>query len=154
MPTVVNKSQPVISGGMYPMSAYSRMLLFRMRPERVGFMNDFGVTSVIGQRVWILGVDVWFNNIAQAGWMMLENSVMYGVNKDADFPEIRDNWESVLQYSRSGTKSFLYYGEKGHMHFNMKMLLKGQAWRFGFVSQIFGAGVECMVMFGIEIAEG
>lgn len=154
MPLIINRSQQIVTAGVYPRSVYSRMLLFRMTVPAIAPFMDGGVTPVVGQRVWILGIDIWIYPMAAAGWLGIESSFMYGTQQETNLTVIRTQWESLMRFSRPGTQSVFYFGPGGHQHYDMNVLLKGQAWRFGLVSSQAIVCPQCNVMVGLHICEG
>lgn len=154
MPIVINKSQQMLKAAVYPISAYSRVVYIRVPLIAAVLLHGGGHTPGLGNRIWLQGIDVWFQPMNAFGFMIVNLSLMAGGAREPDPVNIRDTWEPIMHASYGPTETILLQGNDIHMHFTMSKLYVGEARRFGVYAEILGIGVDCMGLVAFQIAEG
>jgi len=152
--TIVPRNQQMAVAQAHPKPYYSRTVLMRMKLERVGDMRAGGITPPLGNRLWLLGVDVWFMSTVDNGFMSLQLDLKVGTTEETDLLVIRDKWEPVMRSSYGPADTILVYGRSIHLHFDMMRFFEAEAKRFAMVCSIIGVGVECMGLVAWHISEG
>lgn len=151
---IVGRNQQAAMRAAHPKPYYSRTVLMRMMLERVGDMRAGGVTPPLGNRLWLLGVDVWFMSTTDNGFMSLAVDLKVGTTEESDLLVIRDTWEPVMRSSYGPTDTMMVYGRDIHLHFDMMRFFEAEAKRLAMVATIVAAGVECLGLVAWHISEG
>ncbi len=138
MAELISKGQPVRVGVMYPKSVYSRVVSCVAYIK--GDPDARGYTPVLGERVWLRGVDVWpsrdYSAVVGAG---ISFRILHGSGKPATAVEIRE-WTNILPVywpdgiGRDWTQGCPFF----HMRWNVNRLFEGGAQRFGIWLEVSG----------------
>jgi len=154
MSKVVNKSQQVITAGFYPRSMYTRVVSVALAVPDDGVWY-YVLTQVLGNKVWLLNVDVWLSpkviNPAQITIFDL-----YAGSVDPGTAIALREWDGIVPiYDRVRTRTFWIATDGSeHFHWTMSRYYKGESRRFGLAGQRpMGLGNEYMKA-SFEICEG
>lgn len=154
MAQVVNKSQQVVTGGLKPGSAYSRVISVNMAldPDDVW---RFAVSPSVGLSVRLLKVQIWFRAKAANVNQWTEFEVVSG----SVFPNTiggMDSWERILPvYDQTGAVGlWRCYDGRDNFSWDMCKIYSGQARRFGIVAMRSTNWGEDSVYASFHISEG
>jgi len=153
MPRVINKVQQVLHTGIYPMSMYSRVVSLRLvlRPL---LGEAFVITPVVGNNVWLLGVDVWPDVKAVDNDQVSYFRLYAGAGEQVNADGVKA-WENILPLS-ANLPGETYWGVLDGMpgfHWTMAKYFKGNSRRFGIVGTRFGEDFG-MLYVSFQISEG
>jgi len=129
MAKLLSKQQRIQAGVTAPQSVYSTVVnMAQVLPQPANLAFCF--TRALGQRLWLLDIDVWiFGKPVDPGdswWFYLRR----GFQRPGDIAEVAQ-WENILPLqSPTGLWSWHGYGTPAHMHWEMQTLYTGQSQRF------------------------
>lgn len=151
---VVNRNQQEAVRRAYPKPAYSRVInLTLLVPEGLG-AEDFAVSPPIGNRVWLLGVDLlilnWEVDVVSRGFIYIST----GTDKKVNGGEIATQWDPVIRNYGGPKPGFYYSGIKDQFHWSMMKFYEGTGRRFGAVAESLTEISKWMVWISFEISEG
>ena len=153
MPIIVNRSQQIRVAGVYPISAYARVVSFFINiPDDVAWHH--ATTPVIGQRVWLLRVTIRHcpRPANPANYTLFE--VMTGRMRALTLADI-GTWEHVIPNIAEGGPSISMKLGDGCLTWEeeMSVLYVGDARRFGILAKRVGTGTDDFYV-SFLIAEG
>lgn len=153
MPLVLTKSQQLLAGAMYPISAYTRVVGFLLDVPADNLWHHAS-THVLGQRLWLLRVKIRHipRAVNPANYTSFE--IKTGKMQAVTHADI-DAWEFVIPVmAEGGTRETmrLYDGSTEYSE-TMSKLYTGEARRFGINVRRAGAGVD-LFQVTFLIAEG
>lgn len=152
MAKLANKSQPIVSGVMNPQATYSRVVIVQLLVAAGVGNEDYGITPPLGNRVRLLGVDVWIQPTNQGGFIVAYLKVKSGTGVPISAIRMSVDWLPVMDVSMIlGVGMMLFCCEK-HMHFSMNKLYVGESQRFGLYSQS-NSNTQYTILGAFEIAE-
>jgi len=131
MAEIINRSQQVRTGAVYPISAYSRVISCSITDDAV-VGDDYAVTEVVGQRLWLLNVKVFWNALGTVINQITDFRIMTGKTDVTHVSHIL-GWENILKNYRPIQIEVpwqLYDGE-GCLSWDMSILYTGTTRRFG-----------------------
>ena len=113
----------------------------------------FCYTRALGQKLWLLGIDVWiFGRPVDP-----DDSWWFGIRRGFNLPTATAEvtyWENVLPLlAPTGSWTWHGYGTPYHMHWDMRKFYEGQSQRFGACINITGPIVSYF-QASFEISEG
>lgn len=152
MAKVVNRSQQVVTAGLRPESAYSRIVTIEhVHPQPPG--QDFAVTAVLANVLRLLSVDVWMTGsglpVATTWWFDLRR----GFQLPTRTLQIQQ-WDYLLPVrSTVGLWIFNGYGNPVHRHWDMNVVYKGASQRFAIIGSMAGPALA-RVTASFRISEG
>lgn len=153
MATVVNQNQQVYTAGLTPVAAYSRIVSIELLVYHT-WDWVYVVTPVIGNNVWLLGVDVVSELKAIDGGQFSNFDIYAGGGKDVALDDIRQ-WEKVLPlhvYSNVPTSWRILDGSPG-FKWVFKKYYAGNGRRFAMVARRWGEDMA-MLFASFHISEG
>ncbi len=152
MAKIITGDQRLVTGAKNPKAVYSRVVSVLVdfeEPVREGFE----ITAGLGNRLWLLGVDVWVECRQD---IVLPNycwAVYFGSGVPADIAALR-NWNQILPIKwQDSFVVWRTYQQEKHWHFDMTRLFEGNALRFGAYGEGTGAKIGHFE-FAFEISEG
>lgn len=153
MAKIINKSQQLRTGAVYPISAYTRVIGFNIiLPADANWY--YATTPVLGQRIWLLRVKVRHcPRVANtANYSNFE--ILTGKMRAHTLADI-GNWEYVIPNAADGHANITFRIGDGCDEWKetMSKLYVGEARRFGILAQRIGAGAD-QLQTTILIAEG
>ena len=151
---VVPRDQQEEMRRRYPKPAYSRVIVQDLNLLAAGGGYDYLISGPVGDRVWLLSVDVWFQPISIGGFISLWFQIKTGQTDKASLSDVVFAWESVIDVPDHVDNHIYKYGDLEHRRFDMMKFYKGKGRRFAAVGQTFGASVECYISVAYQISEG
>jgi len=132
---VVERNQQAEVRRRYPKPAYSRVINLTLQvPAGLG-ESDFAVSPPVGNRIWLLGVDLFILNmdvdIVCSGFIYIST----GTDKRVTEPMIADQWDPVIRNYGGPKPGFYYSGIRDQFHWNMMKFYEGSGRRFGAVAE-------------------
>lgn len=154
MARLVSVNQRIVTGVMYPRGVYSRQVGIEIKvPAGVG-EDGFNFTPVLGQQLWLLGIDFWAFGVELGVTLGGFISIAAGTTKPSSGFQIAAEWEKCMQYS--GIKPMMYWWSQdtGHFHWSMNRYYSGGGRRFACGIQNFSADKDWWAWVFFEISEG
>lgn len=154
MPTIVNRSQQVYTGGIYPISAYSRVLGVSCFIPADGAFG-FNVTPPVGNKVWLTHIKLQVipkpANCAQ-GTSVIVYAGQGGVPTEHDLL----SWEVVIPMLDPNGQATLWTMTDGiaTVEWDMSKLYTGKNRRFAVGGRRAGGFRDDGIWASLTIAEG
>jgi len=151
---VVARDQQAEMRRLHPKPAYSRIVnLEVLVPAGIG-AEGFNYTPPLGNRLWLLSVDLWFFNptpdIQIGGFIYLRT----GGKKPASPGETAMKWDSVVDDS-TGIKPGIYWtGLRAHIRWDMMKFYEGSERRFALLIENFSETQQWLAWVSFQISEG
>jgi len=151
---VVERNQQAEVRRRYPKPAYSRVINLTLQvPAGLG-ESDFAVSPPVGNRIWLLGVDLFILNmdvdIVCSGFIYIST----GTDKRVTEPMIADQWDPVIRNYGGPKPGFYYSGIRDQFHWNMMKFYEGSGRRFGAVAENLTDIKGWRAWVSFEISEG
>lgn len=151
---IVGRDQQAEVRRLYPKPAYSRVINLTLQiPAGLG-QGDFAVSPPIGNRVWLLGVDMFITNLSVD---IISSAFIYlstGTDKDETGEKIATQWEQIIREYGGPKPGFYYSGIRDHFHWDMMKFYEGSGRRFGVVAESLSIYEVMRVWVSLEISEG
>ncbi len=138
----------------FPKPAYSRVIVQDLSLLGVWSGFDHLISAPVGNRIWLLSVDVWFQPAVIDGLVTLWFQIKTGQSDMVSQNDVVFRWESVLDVPKHVDQQIYKYGGPEHRRFDMMKFYEGKGRRFAAVGQTFGASVDCYVSVAYQISEG
>ena len=151
---VVQRNQQEEMRRRYPKPVYSRVVnLEVLVSDGVGGYG-FNYTPPLGNRLWLLSVDLWFMNptidVKIGGFIYLRT----GDVRPKDYGDVAMNWDSVIDDS-TGIKPGIYWeGINAHFRWDMMRFYEGKGRRFGVTIENFNVDQNWLCWASFQISEG
>jgi len=153
MPTIANRAQQVYTGGMYPVSAYSRIVSLQCLASQL-FGEQFAYSPMLGKNFWVLEIQCWV--LAKPANHSQATTVMIGCGEvePHSAEEIR-GWENILKkYPMGpGVPRWFFHDGVEYKQWNLSKLFKGGLRRLGITAMRVGWQSD-IVQVSFRIAEG
>lgn len=151
---VVNKSQQVVTSGLSPISAYSRVISAGLEVPADGAWH-FAATPKLGQRFWLLAVQVWCFPRPYGPPQATEFEVRTGQETPPPAGDI-ENWENILPlHFPDGTmSSWSLDTGRDYISWGMKKLYKTVPRRLGIRARRADGFDDDGLWVSFEISEG
>ena len=151
---VVARGQQEAVAREYPKLAYSRVINLTLQiPAGLG-KADFAVSPPVGNRVWLLGVDLFIMNmdvdVVCSGFIYIST----GTDKKVTAPIVAEKWDQIIRNHGGPKPGFYYSGIRDKFHWNMMKLYEGSERRFGAVAENLTAIKGWRAWVSFEISEG
>ncbi|MBA7627279.1 hypothetical protein ES703_34741 [subsurface metagenome] len=134
MAVLITKSQAIRASVNNPMAAYSRVVLVQLIVDAGVGSDSAGTTPPLGNRVRLLGVDIWLQPVAQGGFIEGAVKVKTGSGVKTPVSVISLEWATVMDESQLLKLGFLVFCCVQHYHFDMNRLYVGESQRFAVYS--------------------
>jgi len=154
MVQVVNRSQQVVTAGFSPKAQYSRVISLNFEVPADGAWH-FAATPKIGQRFWLLEVQVW----CFPKESVFPQSTAFEVRTGSQMPPIDgdiEDWDNILPVYTHGGGMSAWSLDDGRDYFSwrMKMLFKTVTRRLGVrARRSVGMGSDG-IYASFEVSEG
>ncbi len=153
MAKLVSTDQRIVTGVTYPKSVYSRVLCVHcIVPAGMG-ESVVDVTPVVGNNVYLLGVDLWAYRRAVADWVGGFIWVRSGSEANPSVSEVVSQWQQIIDMSAVGKQAIYWNGEDQHWGFRFCRLY-GEAERRFAVAVQNGYAVAWDLFAAFTISEG
>lgn len=151
---VVPRDQQAEVRRLYPKPAYSRVINLTLQVAAGAGADDYAVSPPIGNRVWLLGVDLFLMSldvdVVFSGFIYIST----GKDKRASGEMIATQWEPIIR-NYGGPKECLYFSTLGaHYHWNMMKFYEGAGRRFGVAGENLTDIIGWRAWVSLEISEG
>jgi len=152
MAILVNKSQQVVTEGFAPKTAYSRIIT--VHASCAGGGNyAYGVSPVLGQRLWLLSINVTVQADLGGQFQRMHFSIHRGKTAAQRWQDVRE-WEHLIDFGTfAGFHGMVVYGQWKQFRWNVSKLFTGELNRLGVLFYNAGDSIGvCHVFF--SVAEG
>ncbi|MBA7522327.1 hypothetical protein ES705_14445 [subsurface metagenome] len=151
---IVGRDQQAEVRRRYPKPAYSRIVNLEVLVADGLDGVGFNYTPPLGNRLWLLSVDLWFINptldVLIGGFVYLRT----GDTKPESAGEVAMKWQSVIDDS-TGIKPGIYWtGLNAHFHWDMMRFYEGRGRRFGVMIENFNQYQQWLAWASFQISEG
>ncbi|MBA7694205.1 hypothetical protein ES703_102812 [subsurface metagenome] len=150
---LANKAQPVRVGVVYPRGVYSRVILVQLIVASGIGNYDFAVTPPLGNRVWLLGVDIWHQPTTQGGFVKSYLKITTGSGETFTRYMVSMDWASVMDTTMLMKVGMLIFCCDLHLHFTMNKLYSGESQRFGIYSES-NSNQQYSIIGAFHVSEG
>lgn len=151
---IVGRDQQAEMRRLHPKPAYSRVIAQDMILATAAGGNNFLITSPVGNRVWLLSIDVWIQPWAIGGLVCLWFQFKTGQTDRASMSDVVFRWETVIDVPAHVDKQMYHWGGPAHRRFELMKFYEGQGRRFAVTGQIYGASIDCWMSVTWQISEG
>jgi len=151
---IVGRDQQAETRRRYPKPAYSRVIVQDLYCDASGTGTDFEISAPVGNRLWLLSVDVWIQAVTIGGLVNMWFQLKTGHAGVASILDVTFEWESVIDVAKHVDNHIYHWGASGHRRFDMMKFYEGQGRHFASVGQTFGASGDCAMSVAYQISEG
>lgn len=153
MPTVVNRSQQVYTGGLAPAAAYSRIVSLSLVVLQA-WGQTYVVTQPLGNNIWLLGIQVWCIQKAPDASEVTYFNVYSGTGPAKSVGVVLA-WENVLPMISEGGFADVWTMCDGrdYMRWDFAKLFTGAGRRLGIVGSRYSE-VGDVLRVSFHISEG
>jgi len=139
---------------LHPKPVYSRVINLTLQiPAGLG-QDDFAVSPPIGNRIWLLGVDLIILNrdvdVVCSGFIYIST----GTDKRVTAPMIATKWDPIIRNYGGPKPGFYYSGIRDKFHWDMMKFYEGSGRRFGAVAENLTDIKSWRAWVSFEISEG
>jgi len=139
---------------LHPKPAYSRVINLTLQVAAGLGSDDFEVSPPIGNRVWLLGLDLFILNtdvdVLRSGLIYMRT----GTDPEANAEMIATAWDPIIRNYGGPKRGFYYSGIRDHFHWDMMKFYEGSGRRFGAVAENLQVDVGMRIWISFEISEG
>ncbi len=151
---VVPRNQQAEMQRLHPKPAYSRVVNLTLQVPAGAGNEDLAVTPPIGNRIWLLGVDLFVTNlnvdVVASGFIYIST----GTGQKVTGENVATKWELIIP-NYGGPKPGLYYsGIRDHFHWDMMRFYEGAGRRFGALAENLTDTIGFRVWVSLQISEG
>lgn len=153
MPAIVNRSQQVRSAGISPKAENSRVIILQLLVAGGVGNDDYAVTNKLGNRLWLLSVDLWIQATTQADFLSGFLKVTAGTGQNLNAGIVSLEWTSVMDVSMIMPQGMMFFCCDLHLRFDMRKLYVGESQRFGLYSGNLTIK-QYSILAALQISEG
>lgn len=151
---IVARNQQAEVARLHPKPVYSRVINLTLQiPAGLG-QEDFAVSPPVGNRIWLLGVDLHILNmqvdVVCSGFLYIST----GTDKKVNGLTIAQQWDPVIRNYGGPKPGFYYSGIRDHFHWDMMRFYEGSGRRFGAVAESLVDIISWRAWISFEISEG
>lgn len=151
---VVGRNQQAEMARLHPKPVYSRVINLTLQvPAGLG-QDDFAVSPPLGNRIWLLGVDLFIMNmnvdVVVSGFLYIST----GIEKKVTASMIATQWDPIIRNYGGPKPGFYYSGIREHFHWDMMKFYEGTGRRFGAVAESLVDITSWRAWVSFEISEG
>jgi len=151
---IVARNQQAEVDRLHPKLAYSRVINLTLQiPAGIG-QEDFAVSPPVGNRIWLLGVDLHILNmqvdVVCSGFIYIST----GTDKKVNGLTIAQQWDPVIRNYGGPKPGFYYSGIRDHFHWDMMRFYEGSGRRFGAMAESLVDIISWRAWISFEISEG
>ncbi len=151
---VVARNQQAEVARLHPKPAYSRVINLTLQvPAGIG-EEDYAVSPPIGNRVWLLGVDLVILNMDVDVVCSAFVNISTGTDQKVDGEKIATEWDPIIRNYGGPKPGFYYSGIRDKFHWDMMRFYQGSGRRFGAVAESLTDIKGFRVWVSFEISEG
>lgn len=137
-----------------PKPAYSRVINLTLQVPAGAGEEDFAVSPPIGNRVWLLGVNLTILNmdidVVCSGFIYIST----GTEKKVTGGVIAEQWDPIIRNYGGPKPGFYYSGIRDKFHWDMMRFYEGSGRRFGAVAENLTDIKGWRAWISFEISEG
>ena len=151
---IVGRGQQEAIARAYPKPAYSRVINLTLQvPAGLG-QEDFAISPAVGNRIWLLGVDLFIMNmdvdVVCSGFIYIST----GTGPKAKAAVIAEQWDPIIRNYGGPKPGFYYSGIRDKFHWDMMQFYEGSGRRFGAMAENLTAIKGWRAWISFEISEG
>lgn len=150
---VVARNQQAEMERLHPKPVYSRTIILELMVPAGVAAEDYAATPPLGNRVWLLGIDIWLFAITPGDMIGGTIWLSSGLGKTTDTGEIATKWDPIMDMSMVPKKAIWYRGADNKLSFDMMKFYQKQAIRFGIATQNLTVN-EWWAICAFKISEG
>ncbi len=151
---VVARDQQAEMARLHPKPVYSRVINLTLQvPAGLG-EEDFAVSPPVGNRIWLLGVNLVTMSQTRANVFGGFIYISTGTDKRVTAPMIAEKWDPVIRNYGGPKPAFYYTGFGDSYHWDMMMLFEGSGRRFGAMAENLFDDQAWRAWISFEISEG
>ena len=151
---IVGRNQQEEVARLHPMTAYSRQVCIELHVLKGSGAADWFTTPPLGNRLWLLGIDIWFINptvdVLIKGWLVITT----GSNKKPTAPQVVYEWEPLLPLVGHSGTWLEWCGIRCHRHYSMRKFFQGSERRFAAYVENKTDLTDWYAHVSFEISEG
>lgn len=154
MNEVIVPRGPLGLKGAYPLPPQSRVVALELHvPAGVG-NNDFCYTPALGNRLWLLNIDIWVYCATAGAFIGGFFYLMFGTAEPQNASDISTRWNRIIELYCGAKPGFRWFHcDPFDRHFSMAKLFVADGLRFGVTLENgFNQAWEATIAF--EISEG
>ena len=152
MSKVVNKSQQVVTSGLSPLSAYSRIIVVHAAAAGGGIYG-FGYSPSFGKETKLLKVEATVQVDLGGQFSRCHFSIHRGTTEPQRYQDVRE-WEHLIDFGTyAGFRGMVVYGQWKQFSWDMTKRFTTEANRLGVLFYNAGSAVAVVHVF-FTIAEG
>jgi len=149
---VVNKNQQVVTGGLSPVSAYSRIIVVHAAAAGFGVFG-FGYSQSFGKETIILKVQATVQVDLGGQFSRCHFSIHRGSTRPSRYQNVRE-WEHLIDFGTyAGFHGMVVYGQWKQFTWDINKRLTAEANRLGVLFYNAGSAVAVVHCF-FTISEG
>ena len=149
---VVNRSQQVVTGGLSPLSAYSRIIVVHAAAA-AGGVYGYGYSPTIGKETKLLKIDATVQVDLGGQFSRCHFSIHRGGTRPTRYQDVRD-WEHLIDFGTyAGFHGMVVYSQWKQFTWVMTKRFTTEANRLGVLFYNAGSAVAVVHCF-FTIAEG
>lgn len=151
---IVGRNQQAEVARLHPKPVYSRVINLTLQiPAGLG-EEDYAVSPPVGNRIWLLGVDLIILNmdvdVVCSGFIYIST----GTDKRVTAPIIAEKWDPVIRNYGGPKPGFYYSGIRDQFHWDMMKFYEGTGRRFGALAENLTDIKGWRAWISFEISEG
>lgn len=151
---VVARNQQEEMARRHPKPVYSRRVCLDLKADKGSGQADMQVTPPLGNRLWLLSIDIWFMNytidVVTQGWIVIST----GGGKKPTAQDVVYNWDNLLPVIGTKKPWFQWFGIRGERHYSMMRFFEGTERRFGAYIENKQNNIDWYAHVSFEISEG
>lgn len=153
MAKIVNESQQVRAGAVYPISVYSRIVSVELTVAQ-GWGWTYVVTPIVGNRVWLLSAKVWTQVMVVNAAQGIHFNLWAGGPGDVSLADVT-TWDRLMPKNDNMNMMMTWSITDGSLGFewDLSRLFVGESRRFAMTGTRIGPDAA-LLQASFQIAEG
>lgn len=152
MVTTVNRSQQVVTSGLAPRSAYSRIVTVRASAAGGG-VYGYGVGPALGQGLWLVKVSAVLQLRIEESFARTHFSLHIGQVKPTRYQDVRE-WDHIIEFGTyAGFRGMVVYGNSRQFTWDLVKRFQGTTNRLGVLLYNESASIAVVHVF-FTVSEG
>lgn len=151
---IVARNQQAEMARLHPKPVYSRVINLTLQITPGAGADDFAVSPPVGNRVWLLGMDLFLFSlevdVVFSGFIYIST----GTDKRVTPTMIAAQWDPIVR-NYGGPKPGFYFSTLGqHFHWDMMKFYEGSGRRFAAVGENLTDIIGWRAWVSFQISEG
>jgi len=154
MPQIINRSQQVVSAGMNPRPAYSRLIMVGVSVGAGLGASAMVITDPIGSTFRINSIMVNLSSLDPGVVAWVRWQLYIGKRAKTTAQQVHDGWERLFPSCLTARHPDMRICGSISTRYEVTKIFKGEPMSLAAYLYNWSAAVGCDVEFGIEISEG